>query len=153
MSDKTFIKKMGHRFLFEEGVWIAAGFFRDGDGNTMHLTGRTEITHRDDVWINSGIMEIEGDTPLRVENIYRIVPFARGSDSTTWKSENPDLGPLVGTFAVVGDSILSAFRNGDGSLYGTEYLKNVDPDTYANRGVLLKQGKLISSWSATITRA
>lgn len=153
MSDKTYIKKMGHLFLFEEGVWIAAGFFRDGDGNTWHLSGRTEISHRDDCWINSGFIEIEGDTPVRVENIYEIVPFERGSDSTTWRSINPDLGTLVGTFAVVGDSILSAFRTEDGSFYGTEYLKNVDPDTYANRGVLLHKGKIVSSWSATVTRA
>ena len=90
---------------------------------------------------------------MRVENIYEIVPFERGSDSTTWRSINPDLGTLVGTFAVVGDSILSAFRTEDGSFYGTEYLKNVDPDTYANRGVLLHKGKIVSSWSATVTRA
>lgn len=152
MSDKTYIKKMGHRFLFEEAVWIAAGFFRDGDGNTWHLSGRTTIVHHDDRWINTGIMEIEGDTPMRIENIYKIVPFERGSDATTWRSENPDLGTLVGTYAVVGDSILSAFRTEEGSFYGTEYIKNVDPDTYANRGVLLHHGKIVSSWSTTITR-
>ena len=152
LADKTFIKKMGHRFLFEEGTWIAAGFFRNGDGDTLHLYGRTEIIHKDDRWINHGIMEIEGDVPIRVENVYEIVPFERGSDATTWRSENSDLGTLVGTFAVVGDSILSAFRTLDGSFYGTEYLKNVDPDTYASRGVLLRKGKIVSSWSATITR-
>ena len=152
MSDKTYIKKMGHRFLFEEGVWISAGFFRDGEGNTWHLSGRTKIVHHDDRWINSGVMEIEGDSPIRIEAIYEIVPFERGSDATTWRSENPELGTLVGTYAVVGDSILSAFRTKDGSFYGTEYLKNVDPDTYANRGVLLHHGKIVSSWSTTITR-
>jgi hypothetical protein len=153
LSDKTYIKKMGHRFLFEEGIWTSAGFFRDGEGNTTLFSGKNVIFHGADHWTNSGFMEIEGDTPVRIENHYVIEPFARGSDSTTWKSENPDLGTLVGTFAVVGDSILSAFRNLDGSIYGTEYLKNVDPDTYANRGVLLKKGVLISSWSATVTRA
>lgn len=152
MADKTFIKKMGHRFLFEEGAWIAAGFFRDGDGNTWHLSGRAEISHRDDVWINSSLLEIEGDTPVRIENIYEIVPFERGSDATTWRSVNPDLGTLVGTYAVVGDSILSAFRTEDSTFYGTEYFKNVDPDTYASRGVLLRHGKIVSSWSETLTR-
>lgn len=153
MSDKTYIKKMGHRFLFEEGIWTASGFLRDGNGNTMLFSGKTVISHEEDHWINSGFMEIEGEAPVRIENNYLIEPFPRGSDSTTWKSDNSDLGTLVGTFAVVGDSILSAFRNLDGSIYGTEYLKNVDPDTYANRGVLLKKGVLISSWSATVTRA
>ncbi len=152
LSDKTYIKKMGHRFLFEEGVWLAAGFFRNGDGSTMHLSGRTEISHRENIWINRGFMEIEGDTPIRIENTCEIIPFERGSDATTWRSEDPGLGTLVGTYAVVGDSILSAFRTEDGSFYGTEYIKNVDPDTYANRGVLLHHGRIVSSWSATLTR-
>ncbi|HBG13966.1 MAG TPA: hypothetical protein DDW96_01370, partial [Synergistaceae bacterium] len=74
------------------------------------------------------------------------------SDSTTWRSENPSLGPLVGSFAVVGDSILSTFRSPDVLYYGTEYLKSVNPDTYANRGVLMARDRIISSWSATLTR-
>ena len=152
MENRTFIRKMGHRFLFQEGTWRASGFYRDGDGNTVQLSGMTTIEHQGDLWINNGFMEIEGDTPVRVQNRYEIVPFERGSDSTTWRSENPSLGPLVGSFAVVGDSILSTFRSPDGLYYGTEYLKSSNPDTYSNRGVLMTRGRIISSWSVTLTR-
>lgn len=153
MDNRIFIRKMGHHFLFQEGSWNASGFYRDGEGNTVQLSGMTTIEHQDDLWVNEGFMEIEGDTPVRIRNRYEIIPFERGSDSTTWRSENPSLGPLAGSFAVVGDSILSAFRSPDGLYYGTEYLKSINPDTYANRGVLMTRGKIISSWSATLTRA
>lgn len=153
MDNRIFIRKMGHHFLFQEGSWNASGFCRDGEGNTVQLSGMTTIEHQGDLWVNEGFMEIEGDTPVRIRNRYEIIPFERGSDSTTWRSENPSLGPLVGSFAVVGDSILSTFRSPDGLYYGTEYLKSINPDTYANRGVLMTRGKIISSWSATLTRA
>lgn len=152
MDNRIFIRKMGHHFLFQEGSWNASGFYRDGEGNTVQLSGMTTIEHQDDLWVNEGFMEIEGDTPVRIRNRYEIIPFERGSDSTTWRSENPSLGPLVGSFAVVGDSILSTFRSPDGLYYGTEYLKSINPDTYANRGVLMTGGKIISSWSTTLTR-
>ncbi len=94
MDNRIFIRKMGHHFLFQEGSWNASGFYRDGEGNTVQLSGMTTIEHQDDLWVNEGFMEIEGDTPVRIRNRYEIIPFERGSDSTTWRSENPPLVPL-----------------------------------------------------------
>jgi hypothetical protein len=33
-----------------------------------------------------------------------------------------------------------------------EYLRFIDRDVYINRGTLLREGNLVSSWSATLRR-
>ena len=145
------VSKMGHTFLFEEGRWKAEGFFRDAEGLTVTVRGETRISHGENHWIMDGFMEIEGEVPRRIENRYVIEPF-NGRDITSWSSENPALGTLVGTFTVVGDSILSHFTCDDVACTGMEYLRFIDGDVYINRGTLLREGNLVSSWSVTLRR-
>ncbi len=146
------IHKMGHSFLFERGTWTAQGFFRDGEGRTVQASGKVEVSHEGDIWINEGYMELETDSPVRLRNRYEIVPFLPGSDTTTWTSSNPALGKLTGKFIIAGDSILSSYVSEDGKYEGTEFLKMIDSRTYANRGALLTSGKLVSIWSVTLNR-
>ncbi len=145
------ISKMGHTFLFEEGRWKAEGFFRDARGHTVLVRGETQVFHSEERWIMEGFMEIEGEVPRRIENRYIVEPF-EDRDITFWSSENPDLGRLRGKFTVVGDSILSCFKDEDGGYSGMEYLRFVDGNTYINRGTLLKDEELLSSWSVTLGR-
>ncbi len=145
------VSKMGHTFLFEEGRWKAEGFFRDARGHTVLVRGETRIFHSGDRWIMEGFMEIEDEVPRRIENRYVVEPFD-GRDITPWMSENPALGTLRGTFTVVGDSILSCYGDVSGEYGGMEYLRFIDWDSYINRGALLKEGELVSSWSVTLRR-
>lgn len=146
------VSKMGHTFLFEEGCWKAEGFFRDAEGYTVLVMGETRIVHGEHRWVMDGFMEIEGDVPRRIENRYVIEPF-NGRDTARWSSENPALGPLRGTFTIVGDSILSGYSDEGGAYSGMEYLRLMDGDSYINRGALLGDGGLVSSWSVTLRRS
>ncbi|MGC9373175.1 MAG: hypothetical protein ACP5DY_07615 [Thermovirgaceae bacterium] len=145
------VSKMGHTFLFEEGRWKAEGFFRDARGHTVLATAETCILHSWDRWVMEGFIEIEGEVPRRIENRYLVEPFD-GRDITSWTSENPALGTLRGTFTIVGDSILSCYSDASGEYGGMEYLRFIDGDSYINRGALLKEGELVSSWSVTLRR-
>lgn len=118
----------------------------------MQASGKVEVSHEGDIWINEGYMELETDSPVRLRNRYEIVPFLPGSDTTTWTSSNPALGKLTGKFIIAGDSILSSYVSEDGKYEGTEFLKMIDSRTYANRGALLTSGKLVSIWSVTLNR-
>lgn len=96
---------MEHTFLFEEAVWEAEGTYLPAEGPALSARGRTEITHADDVWINDGRLVMgEGESRRELRSTYRIRPFPAGVRSTSWTSQNPALGELRGTFAVVGGS-------------------------------------------------
>ena len=82
---------------------------------------------------------------------------ARGSSEIThasdrWRSENPALGTLEGTFVAVDDVILSSYASEDGRFEGAETVRRIEPGRYANRGVLLDRGKPVSRWSMELVR-
>ena len=142
-----------HTFLFQEGLWEAEGEYVDEAMNRSALRGETRVSHHRDAWLNEGRMVIEtGGQTFEFENRYRIVPFAEGTDITTWESDNPSLGKLRGHFIVVGDAILSSCRSPDSRYTGTEFLLQASPDRYINRGALFSAGATISSWSLTLVR-
>lgn len=144
---------MEHTFLFEEGGWEAEGTYLPAEGPPIPARGRTEIIHGDDVWINDGRLVIgEGEARREIRSTYRIRPFPAGARSTSWVSENPALGELRGTFAVVGDTILSVYRAADGAALGSESLRRVDADIYENRGVLRVEDGGVSTWAVRLTR-
>lgn len=143
---------MKHTFLFEEGTWIAVGAFTDAEGNAAPVRGQSKTIHGPDVWVEESYLELQTDDRIEIRNNYRIVPFEKGSDTTTWTSLNPTLGKLSGKFAVVDDSIISSFKSENLVYTGLEFLKKVDDDKYINRGVLLKDGEKFSSWAVELTR-
>ncbi|HPR56672.1 MAG TPA: hypothetical protein PLV84_16190 [Deltaproteobacteria bacterium] len=143
---------MKHTFLLTQGRWIASGVFTDENGSASPAEAEVAITHLSDLWLNEGSMKVSGENALVIRNRYEIVPFAKGSLTTTWKSTNPAIGVLYGIFSIVGDSILSAYCSDDGSYSGMEYLRQVTPDAYENRGILLHEGLRVSSWELDLTR-
>lgn len=142
-----------HTFLFQEGLWMAKGEYYDEAMNRASLEGETRITHYPDAWLNEGRMIIEMDgKKIEIENRYRIIPFAAGSDFTTWESFNPALGALRGHFIVIGNAILSSCTSADSRYTGTEFLLQEAADRYINHGTLFSANAKISSWALTLIR-
>jgi hypothetical protein len=144
---------MKHTFLFLEGIWVARGHYFDDTDRALPLEGMTRVTHRDELWLNEGEMEIKaGDKPIKIYNRYETVPFKERRCVTTWESLNPDLGTLLGRFVIVDDTIISTCRSKNGDHTGTELFLKVSDMHYKNRGVLFKGSDKLSSWSIDLKK-
>lgn len=141
-----------HTFLFEEGLWIARGYYVDSIGVLYPVNGESRIVHEGDLWINDSRMCIPADPPVEYRNRYEITPFDEGIDCTAWVSENPALGRLRGSFVLVDDSILSVYGTEDGRLRGSEALLRVSSILYRGWGCLMEGEKKISSWAVEMKR-
>jgi hypothetical protein len=146
------MESMKHTFLFYPGNWNARGTYIDNQGKSVESEGKITIIHHEDVWVKDGTMKILGDNPLEFANHYEIVPFEKDGLTTTWCSRNSSFGTLYGVFAVVGDSILSAFSSEDGTSTGMEFHRQIETDRYDNRGVLFHEGLMVSSWAMMLSR-
>lgn len=142
-----------HAFLLVEGLWTADGTYWQVAGGARPMRGSARIVHAEDVWINESETVVgEGDGTARFENRYEVRPLQPGESSTTWTSENPAIGRLIGTFTFVGDAILSAYESEDGRSVGHECLWAADDGSYEDRGVLFVDGELESRWSVRLER-
>ena len=66
----------------------------------------------------------------------------------------PGIWSGVGTFSIVGPSIVSLYRcEGGPGYYGTEHLMQIDPSCYEACGVLLLDGRRLSSWRVALRRS
>jgi len=144
---------MRHTFLFQEGLWLADGSYFDETNRSFPFTGRTEVTHSENLWFLNGRMEILAEKTISIENNYMITPFREGSDMTSWESENPALGILRGRFYLVDDSILSTCVSGSGAYAGTEFLLKKGESNYLNRGVFTDGTRRLSSWVVELKKA
>ena len=97
-------------------------------------------------------MTLQGDNAVEYKTRCEIVPMERGQELTSWISENPALGKMMGKFIIVDDSIISIFTSENGALQGTECLRLIDDDLYSNRGCLLRGDKKISSWAVELRK-
>ena len=144
---------MKHTFLFEPGTWTGTGTFWTEDGHPTPAEGRTVITHRSDCWLLAGTLRVQSSPHVEFVNHYFIKPPAPEGISTTWNSENSAIGKLKGSFSIVGPSIVSLYRcDGGPGYYGTEHLMQLDPNHYEACGVLLLDGRRLSSWRVALTR-
>lgn len=141
---------MKHTFLYSEGVWISRGIYYDENNNKLNVEGRSEITHKKKLWLNKSSMILTGDNPVELRNDYEIAPFVKGV--TIWKSNNPELGTLIGRFAVVEDMILSLFSSESGEFFGSESLTKINESEYIGKGVLYSAAGKIYSWSVRMER-
>lgn len=142
-----------HTFLFSEATWIADGRFVLENGIEAAAHGRTVVRHGPGEWVNEGRVVLDlPEGELAIENVYRIEPFEPEDGLTSWSADNPALGRLRGTFAVVDDTILSSYESEDGSARGIESLRRVDAETYRARGCMILDGELASSWSVRLRR-
>ena len=136
-----------HTYLFREAFWAAEGMYRDTAGTEYPVEGESTITHGADSWSIEGSLRLFGDEKAAFVTSCRIAPFAQAAAYTSWVSDNPALGRMEGRFAVVEDMILSHFRSDDGLYGGSECFRRVNAHTYRSRGVLFKDGSLVSSWA------
>ena len=145
---------MNHTFLFQPGLWSGAGTFWTEDGKPTQAEGRTEISHRHDCWLLAGSLRVLSSPPVEFVNHYFIKPPGPDAISTTWTSENSAIGKLKGSFSIVGPSIVSLYfaEDGGAGYYGTEHLMLLDENHYEACGVLLLEGKRLSSWRVALTR-
>jgi hypothetical protein len=142
-----------HTFLYAEGVWLARGVYLDATGRRLPAAGETRVSHGADGWVGDGWIRLEGSPPVELRNRYEIIPFPAGSEVTTWTCGEPGLGRLHGRFAVVGDSILSTWRNEDGSHTGVECLTRLSDRRYRARGAAFRGDQRLSAWRVELTRA
>jgi hypothetical protein len=141
-----------HTFLFEEGLWTAKGDAINAENIIVAVDGETRVTHRDGLWVNDGYMTFMGEERTTVRNRYEIAPFEEGMNVTSWISDSPALGRLIGVFTLIEDSIMSAFVSKDGAVNGFEFFVKVDDTTYRNRGYCRQGDTLLSSWAVELKR-
>src|SRR5206468_51567 len=73
--------------------------------------------------------------------------------SMKWSFENATFGTLKGTFAVIGESILSVYGCETSGYHGSEHLGQIDADHYRSAGLLLLKDQIIYSWQIMLERA
>lgn len=142
---------MKHTFLFTENTWAAKGTYYDEKNTHVEVTGEYTVTHLKKAWFLDSSLVLPGDNPVELKNDYEIAQFKKGV--TSWKAENPALGTLLGSFAIVEDSIISLFSSQKGDYFGTEFFTMINETEYFSKGVLYSQTGKISSWSVRLTRA
>ncbi|HHU87546.1 MAG: hypothetical protein ACOX86_06410 [Pelotomaculaceae bacterium] len=141
---------MKHTFLFLESTWTGKGTYYDQNGNPLNAIGQSEIVHLKNTWFINSSMSLSGENPVELKNDYEIMPFE--NDITSWKSVNPELGTLLGSFAIVEDSIISLFSSEKGEVFGSEILTQINESEYSAKGVLYNAAGKISSWSVQLIR-
>ena len=144
---------MMHTFLFDPGVWNSRGTFWREDGEPLEAQGRTVIAHRPECWLLSGTLQVLGSPPVEFVSAYTIQPPGRDGCTLKWTSENSTLGKLSGTFAVVGDTILSVYTCSASGYHGSEHLTQSDVTHYQSAGMLLLNERRLYSWQLTLVRA
>ncbi len=141
---------MKHTFLFLEGTWTGKGTYYDQNSSPLNASGQSEIVHLKNTWFINSSMTLSGENPVELKNDYEIIPFE--NDITSWKSVNPELGTLLGSFAIVEDSIISLFSSETGEVFGSEILTKINESEYSAKGVLYNAAGKISSWSVHLER-
>lgn len=143
---------MEHTFLFQEGLWLAEGFYFDEDCRPLPFSGFAEIIHSGDAWHNRSRMEICCGQEIVIENNYRIKPFPEGGDTTAWESANPAIGLLLGRFYIVADSIISTCTSQRGTYSGTEFFIQKSATGYLSRGIFSDGTRRLSSWTVEMKK-
>jgi len=142
-----------HSFLFREGLWSVEGVYFDDSGRSIPLEGKTRVTHLPRLWVNEGALELKpAEGSIVIHSRYEVTPFEEGLSTTSWKSSNPAVGELTGSFILVDDAILSVCRSGDGLFGGSEFILRVDDEQYLNRGAFLRKNERLSSWSVILRK-
>src|SRR5881275_162435 len=131
-----------------QGARLAADRVRD-----LEAVGRTEIAHRRECWLLSGTLKVLGSPPTEFVHAYWIEPPGPKGASMKWSFENATFGTLKGTFAVIGESILSVYGCETSGYHGSEHLGQIDADHYRSAGLLLLKDQIIYSWQIMLERA
>jgi hypothetical protein len=141
-----------HGFLLEPAIGRATGVFLDGGGRTRPAAGETSVRHLAGRWQVHTLIRIETSKPGRFENSYEVAPFTSTSASTPWRAVSPMLGPILGRFILVDDTILSTSSTEDGRYQGGEVLRLLVDGQYENRGWLALGAEVASRWRMRLDR-
>ncbi len=143
---------MNHSFLVEPGHWQARGTLFDAAGHGCPLAGNMDITHDGECWHNEAALSMPQEAPIDLSGTYDVVPLRTKQGATSWRSLNSRLGELQGHIAVVGEVMISGFSSADHQHSGASYLRQISRDRYHNRGYLISNGILASSWHIELLR-
>jgi hypothetical protein len=69
-----------------------------------------------------------------------------------WTFESAMFGTLLGRYAVIGESIVSAYGCESSGYHGAEHLGQVDADHYRASGMLLLKDAVVYTWQSTLER-
>lgn len=142
---------MKHAFLIHEGVWTATGQYFDASNRGFPARGRMRVVHGPAFWsLQTTLSVAYPERPLEHSNRYDFLPLPPGASLTTWTSENSALGRIKGRIAFVDDAILSEFTSLDGESSGQECMVGGANGSYLNRGLILRNGELLASWSLNV---
>ncbi len=136
---------MEHTLFWQEGTWQATGIFRDDKKRDVRVSGQMDVQHLKNTWIAESFLEMDSDEPLRITNRYNIEAPDEDHSIASWTALNMALGPIKGHLVVVGDIIFSLFRTMDGQ-NGSESFRKLTDTHYHNKGFLLENDKVVSSW-------
>jgi len=144
---------MDHTFIFQEGTWTGKGSYFDQDNNVIPFEGTMRTTHHKDTWSHESRMKLsfEGKT-IKIITTLHIIPPDDNTYTTTWTSEDPNLGNLSGMCIVIDDSILSTCASESHRFRGTEYFRKIDDTTYHIRGFLAERRTKLSSWAMELKK-
>ena len=140
---------MEHTYLLRPGRWRAEGTYYDDAGRAFPLNGWSELVLDGPERRLTGRMEVAGPEPVRFTNDYVIRETDRPC-TLAWRSENPALGVLEGTFELAGESILSRYVSPDRVYSGCEVLTLQGEGRYYNAGAAWKNGRRMSAWTAIL---
>jgi len=136
---------MEHTFIWQEGSWQASGLFHDKDRRNIKTTGRMDIQHVKDTWIAESSLEMQLEEVLRITNRYKIDPPGGNQTMLSWTALNMALGPVQGTFVSIGDTIFALFHTSEGQR-GSETFRKISDNHYHNKGFLMENNRVVSSW-------
>lgn len=141
-----------HTYLFQEGLWIAKGYYIDEKSGQLPVEGKSHIVCKESKIVIKSHMTTKYDDSKHFDNNYEVRQPNDGDDFAEWVSLNSAIGKMRGKFVVVAEAILSTFRSENGTYSGSEYLKKIDGTTYENRGFLFEGEKRLSSWVLQLSK-
>lgn len=144
--------------LFRPGArWVAEGQYMEEGGHVLPAWGtwrleRDTDADGDEIWrlhVAIGLVLMQGHQPA-FKVSYRLEPADNGARDTFWAWESVSLGPFVGRFTPVADSVMNSAFAENGQLVLAEcFIGTEDRDAYLCRGALSRDSVTIASWALT----
>lgn len=146
------VTKTDHTYLLKPGTWKITGVYHDAGNNPIELTGKTIVEQYNDQWILSRVMELDDPAATRFSRVFRVIPMQNDSDHTTWWSDAPEVGTLMGRFMIVGKTLMSSYQSESRLFSGTEVFEKVSDNKYTTSGFALNGEEKLASWEIILKK-
>ena len=145
-------KKMSeHTFMFQDWEWAVEGQALDIEGNVNNQSGTIRFERPDD--LVKTIYEYKCTSEQPMENmVYEMIPFKKGSETTTWKTVHPHAGPMNGTYWIFGDRIISHYASENGMFTGGDFYEKLSDEKYRVTGTVYMNGNPLAKWELVMTK-